>query len=343
MHSVNGRSVFQAKPVTASFRQTQPIRIHKIDGAARVSLVHQKTSQEEHLEDKIVDTDFEADEAAYDADLDSQIEALEGLRQHAQTLRRLISEREAAIMKQLVYSDDTEDAVPRRPLKECEDLGCIFHGLAWKIKYAHGDVCHGSPQWRRVLGCDDRAEELPDEDYVMVRPGSGEKTLQSPLHHAHSHADEDEGERRGWHRRSPVGFVLKVTGALFIWYMIVHKGIALCLRIRRGRRQPIALEDDDDAPRRRLVFRDYFRGLYRRDDWGDVEQTREKPYASVEEHTNVADELSGLREAASMVSDIINASNRSNRSRQREVTPPPAYESGDEDEYSSLPRYSGRQ
>lgn len=336
VHSVNGRSVYQTKPVTASFRQIQPIRIHKITGAARVSLVHQKTSQEEHLEDEIVDS---VDEASYDADLDTQIEALEDLRQHARTLRHLIREREAAIMKQLVYSDDTEDAVPRRPLKECEDLGCIFHGLAWKIKYAHGDVCHGSPQWRRVLGCDDRAEELPDEYYVMVRPGSSEKTLQSPSHPAHKH--DHEGEHHGWHRKSPVGFVLKVTGALFLWYMIVHKGIALCLRIRRGRRQSIALEDDE-TPRRKLVFRDYFRGLYRRDGWGDEEQTQEKPYASVEQHASVADELSGLREAASMVSDIINASNRANPRRQREVTPPPAYESGDENGYSCLPQYSGR-
>lgn len=110
-------------------------------------------------------------------------------------------------------------------------------------------------------------------------------------------------------------------------------------------RQRIVLEENNSLDairsRRRLVFNDFFRGLFQNDEkWEDVpdsEKEERLPRWAENSHTSVAEELSGLREAASMVSDIINRTSRPSN-RPRGDTPPPAYNRATED--SRPPRYS---
>lgn len=358
VHSANGRSIFTQNQMAASFQQVEPIRFLEVTGGSRVTLVHKVISHkhsypsDDYDDDSTVQLESQRN-MHFDVDLDAQISALEDLRQQVHNLRQLIRQKETDIMEHLVYTDSTEGDTPPRPLRECDDLGCVFRGLAWKIKHAHGDVCNGSPQWSRVLGC----QEDP-EDYVL-----DSSPEHSHPHHSHAH-DSDEHEHNHHHvsylpkehrpssnrlpqrRKSPISFVLKVTGALFLWYIFVHKTISMCLKRRRSRSISLPITEElPRIPRRRSLFGDYFRGLRHTESASDEERPREKRQQSPirqwndASHRYVADELSGLREAASMVSDIINATSMPRRARGS--SPPPAYESEDDESYMPcLPQYT---
>lgn len=184
IHSVNGRSVSN-KVFSTTFRQVTPVRILDVRGAAKVKLVHQLTSHEEHIVGGESEIDSESNidttqDDKFDFNLDNQISALEELRRQAQHLKQLIRAKEAEIMEHLVYKDETEHPMPKRPIKECNDLGCIFHGLAWKIKHTHGDICSGSPQWWHILGCEQQEQKKIDKhDDVIIANANSQTQLQA--------------------------------------------------------------------------------------------------------------------------------------------------------------------
>lgn len=199
IHSANGRSIFTQNQLVASFQQVEPIRFLEITGASKVTLVHKVISHKSTYQSDDYDDDDNEDGSIQveslrnmplDVDLDAQISALEELRQQARTLRQLIRQKETDIMEHLVYTDSTEGDTPTPPLKDCNDLGCVFRGLAWKIKHAHGDVCSSSPQWSRVLGC---REDL--DDYTRDSPSEHSRTH----HHTHIN-DNDQHEHKHKHR-----------------------------------------------------------------------------------------------------------------------------------------------
>ena len=158
IHSVNGRALAHTR-FSTSFYQTAPVVIKNIDNVVKVKYVHLKTTETERVFDKedANTNGGESDKAPpHDFDLDAQVSALQDLRGEERELRRLIMDKENAIMDHLVSDDiepDSDDAELPIPLRKCNDLACAFKSLAYEMRHAHGQLCEDARGWRAFFGC----------------------------------------------------------------------------------------------------------------------------------------------------------------------------------------------
>lgn len=162
IHSVNGRALAHTS-FSTSFYQTAPVVIKNIYNVVKVKYVHLKTTETQHVFDKedakLISAESGKSLSDDDFDLDAQVSALQDLRGEERELKKLIMDKENAIMDHLITSDqrgdndvDDDSELPI-PLRKCNDLACAFKSLAYEVRHAHGCLCEDARGWREFFGC----------------------------------------------------------------------------------------------------------------------------------------------------------------------------------------------
>ncbi|OAQ96672.1 hypothetical protein LLEC1_04341 [Akanthomyces lecanii] len=319
VHSVNGNSAVDQTSFIARFYQTTPVQIATVENVADVRYLHLHTTVTQSLADsgeEHVDVANE-DNAIYHDKYPVPGPVLgEG------------SEKLAA------------EPAPT-PLGECRDVRCAFKDLAYRFRHSHEEVCESASGWRALFGCAPKEQPWMEDEEVYEEKYTGEYDEEMEWLDI---TDED------W--ESEEGFYANYEEDMLAMY---YESVSCSRRPQRS----CPLTETPKARKRMLMLvaetavivgaadARYFnepKTLLSFDDKPTASSSgypdNEKAILLAAENkaakkTSVADEIAELRQAASVVSDLVSIEAAERRSSvDYDDEAPPAYELGNEREHA---------
>lgn len=302
--------------------------------------------------------------------VDDEVSRLKDLRAQARELEALIRDQQAVIMDKLEHNLQAKLASqpPPTPLGECRDVRCAFKALAYRFSHSHEEVCESASGWRTFFGCAPTAEEqaameLEDEmdwedmdesDWEMEEDFylNYEDEVVAAFNEAVSFDTPPAGHATCTNRyefKTRARMLMIVAKTALIFGIAVFCITAFLRHITRGRRGRPRTSNElplyaaghyFDEPKTLIRFDDEDEQKSRRRGAASVYPDekailRAADEATAKENGSVADEISELREAASVVSDLVAVEAGERRSSvDYDDEAPPAYERVDEREHS---------
>ncbi|KAJ6789266.1 hypothetical protein PWT90_06431 [Aphanocladium album] len=370
IHSVNGNPAVDTS-FTTSFYQTTPVQIASVENVADVRYLHLRTTVTESLADSgdehvdIEGSYYEGSEQKSLAlsgnggsSVEDEVSRLKDLRAQARELAALIRDQETALLDKLEHNLRAKLASEPAPtpLEECRDVRCAFKALVHKFRHGHEEVCESSSGWRTFFGCAPRDDEddfatYYDEDYeyeMEMEDMDWEQEEEFYLNY-------EEEMAAAYYEATRARMLMIVAETAFIFGIAVFGITAFIRRLISGRRHRPRTSNElplyqaaghyFDEPKTLISFhaadedksrrREAAAGSYP-DEKAILRAADEAAAASQKKNcTTVADEISELREAASVVSDLVAVEAAERRSSvDYDDEAPPAYERVDEREHS---------
>ncbi|OAA80886.1 hypothetical protein LEL_00431 [Akanthomyces lecanii RCEF 1005] len=297
--------------------------------------------------------------------VNEEVAQLKELRRQARELVAMIRDQEDAIMDKLEYSVQEKLAAEPAPtpLGECRDVRCAFKALVYRFRHSHEEVCESGSGWRALFGCAPE-EQLYDEEYDAEMDWSPEDMEDYDeemdfvddmewLDITNEDWDSEEAFYTNYEedmlamyyesaRKRMLMLVAEtaviVGAAVFCITSLIRRlttGRGRCLRPRTSNELPLYQGARYfDEPKTLLSFDDKSTATASGypDDEKAILLAAEQQAAK---KTSVAEEISELRRAASVVSDLVAVEAAERRSSvDYDDEAPPAYEHGNEREHS---------
>ncbi|OAA68982.1 hypothetical protein ISF_03357 [Cordyceps fumosorosea ARSEF 2679] len=365
--SINGSPAFDPSPFTATFYQTTPVQIASVENVASVRYLHLHTTVTESLADSgeehsgVVEG-YEGESVILDigrsGSVEEQLSRLKELRNQARDLAALIRDQEATIMDRLerkLQAQLAHEPAPT-PLSECRDVRCVFKALEYRFRHSHDEVCESASGWRAVFGCAPKEQPWEDEedfDMVYLEDMEWVDDVEAGWEDEETfYAEFEESMLMAQYEATRSRMLLLVAESAVIFGSAVFLLTAFLRRLTRGRRigfrrsahSELPLYQEScyfDEPKTLVAF-----GFVDDDvngkppAWTGYRDEEKALLLAADEaaanKTTVADEIAELREAASVVSDLVavDAAERRRSSVDYDDEAPPAYERGAEREHS---------